>query len=201
VKRALPVLAVVAMLAIGLVVARYHEDIRAFFVEPKPDVAAPLRYQGDLVTFDHPGNWSLRQEDGSESGIRLCSVTVESKGSAQVIVQIFEPAMDIDPDEAATSFLEGIQGQLSGGWTQLLKTGEGQILEVQGTVLGIAGPGKRIHLPLRIASERMPFTIEQWIRKTDRLTVIVTTMVADEDRVRVEPGFDLVKNSLAAVRP
>lgn len=51
-------------------------------------------------------------------------------------------------------------------------------------------------LTLTILGERQPMTIEVRAAKMARGSVALMTMIATEDRTRVNPGFQLIRRSL-----
>lgn len=201
-KKALTLVAIVtAVIGLGvgaLVYAIGWDKIVGVFTEPRADIEHPKRASADGVSFEYPGNWELEEETDEIEGIVLRQLTVESPGSATAIVQLMRPPIDVDLERYSASFLQGMNEELKSGWTALIAQGKATNQPVRGTLFGEAAEGRKITMALSIAGEKMPFTIEIWAKRSATATIVLITMVPDEDAAKASPGLEQIKKSLAS---
>lgn len=80
--------------------------------EPAADVARPRLYEKDGLAFQHPSNWKI-EEDQSLEGIR--HLTIETRGDALVIVQMFPPGLGMPLEDYAREFAKAAVEELPMG--------------------------------------------------------------------------------------
>lgn len=185
----------VGLVLIGLALGGMDKLV-GFFSEPAPDLASPKTFSADGVALSYPGNWTIKSKDGGASGIRIRTLTIESPGSTLALVQSFRPAIDVDMDDYLKSFVSGFEEELSSSYAGLIESGDVTTTELEGELAGVSITGKRLQLSLSLLNERVPFTIEIRRVKGEELTLVLVTMVSDEDQAVAQPGLDLVRDSL-----
>ncbi|MEM6292346.1 MAG: hypothetical protein AAGA54_13820 [Myxococcota bacterium] len=187
--RRLSLVAAVSTLALGC----------GFFMEPTPDVDNPEQASAGAVEVKYPGNWKTSLETDTIEGVEFSSLTIESSGNAIAVVQVFEPAVPLEPDEVFTMYMEGV--------TEASKTEMGGLVDV-GTqtatspfshdLLGSSVEGRTATYNLSMLGETVPHKIQTVHTSTDDYTVVVVAQAPAEDWAKAEPGFELIYGSMRA---
>jgi hypothetical protein len=187
----------VLLLLLAAVPAAGCEEVIGFFREPTPDVDDPRAYSRHGLRFSYPGNWAVEEAATEKvAHVTVRTLNVESKGHALAVVQVYTPALELELDDYARDLLGGMNEELKSGWKRLLRTGRARSSDFHDRFLGARRRGRRIRLPIRLATERQPMTIEVRTAAVKAGTVAMMTIIADEDRRRVRPGFELIRASL-----
>jgi hypothetical protein len=172
------------------------DRVAGFFSEPNAAVEAPQRYQKDAISFDYPGNWRVSEEVASENGIELRTIHVESAGNALLMIQSFKPAVEVDLGEHMETTMAAMQEEVGKQIGGLADSARGAVTEFEREFLGQRRSGRRAAITISALGEKVPSAVElQGAVLPDR-TVLLFTTIPDEDRARVEAGFNQVIGSL-----
>ncbi len=166
--------------------------------EPTPDIAAKNVYDANGLAFDYPGNWKSEAEVSASDGIETVLVSVESSGSALVMVQQFKPAIAIDPDEMLGLMSAEIRKAAGDQLAGALSVAEGSSSQSTRTMLGAQRPVRRSNFVVSLLGERVPHTFEITVAELSDRSIAVFTQSADEDLAKVTPAFELIVGSLVA---
>ncbi len=197
--KALKIAVLVALLAAipaALVGWLGWDNILGFFVEPAADVSSPQKHEDSHIGFSYPGNWKVISDKTISHGVEVHTLEVQSPGSVNTIVQTFRPAVPMSIDELAKSFVGQFDEELASNWAGLIKSQNARITPVKLMLLDKERDGKRINVTLRALSEKVPCTLEIVFAVEDELTVVVVSVVPDEDLDKANPGVNLVRDSL-----
>ena len=175
------------------------EELMGFFVEPQPDVENPKTFTGREIAFSYPGNWKATASTLCEGEITARIVEIESAGNAYLAVQVFSPAMSLDPAELLEETTREMHMEISRVSGGLVNSGDGITTDVTRQLLGAVRPGKKRSLTVEVFGERVPHTIEIYAVELQNLSVVVLSTGADEDLRKLGPGYALVLDSLQLV--
>lgn len=186
------------LLACVLVGGAGCERVVGFFSEPRAQVESPQRYEKDTISFAYPGNWNVKEEPLVENGIAVNNITVASAGNAILMIQTFKPAVPLDLaahfEVVMAAMQEAVDKQVGG----LADGTRGAVTDFERTFLGEQRAGKRGEITVTILSEKVPAVVTMLVAVLEDRTIMVFTTVPDDDRAKVEPGFDQVIDSLKA---
>lgn len=153
---------------------------RDFFIglfesEERANSAHPKAVERPSFRFEHPGNWSIDITDGDYDADH--NFSIESPGDSFVMFQIADAELDLKDlvDSHATLQTEKLIKQAT--QTRFTKWGafEGEGVLLKGRQLGITPGSMRI-----------------FAFQADGQTYTVIESTFDEDRAKVQPGFDLI---------
>lgn len=164
----------------------------AGLIEPEPDIAHPHHHESDGIGFDYPGNWTVERSD-LENG--LVQFDVEGPSDALVIVQVLPPGTPLDLDVFATTLGTEVQTAIASASGGLLELDPPTVSPVSRTIAGAECDGRKSTFIVELFGIEVPFAMNFYHRDGPK-PVIVYDMLADEERGRVQPGFDLVFDSL-----
>ena len=167
-----------------------------FFSEPTAEVGAPQRYEKDGITFEYPGNWTVKEETARENGIELRTINVESAGNALLMIQSFQPAVEIDLAEHIELTMGAMQEEVGKQVGGLADSTRGAVTDFEREFLGAKRTGKKAAITITALGEKVPSSVALIGAVLEDRTVLLFTTIPDEDRKRVEPGFDQVITSL-----
>jgi hypothetical protein len=182
------------------IVASLLASLFFFACEKKPEIQSPLSYAKDGISFRYPGNWSVTEdvEPPGESGFRY--LFVESPGSATVIVQYYNPGMDLGVEEFAAEFHKGTLAETEQfgrlGPLSTLQVTSGNTVLVRALVGGSLREGVERSFSISAVGEQVPHTSRAFKLDAGPATAFVVVQAATEDWDLVGPGFDLVLESL-----
>lgn len=170
-------------------------------VEPKPDTANPKSVSYQDFTFDHPGNWSGEGATETIETFEVNTFTLESKGSALVMVQVAHPALGFQPEEFMKGFMDGVTETVDEEYGGMIGAKAGGHVAITKTVMGEEWEGRKGHFTVSVLSERVPTTIEMFGADIDDNTSVVIYLQApNEDQAKVAPGFEQVVSSFAKAK-
>jgi hypothetical protein len=137
---------------------------------------ASLTVNGQAISYSYPSGWQLKQvtKDGYS--------VVNLEGPRGALLTLTMYGMDADPTQLATTLLETMKKQFSGATVTALK----------GTVGGIAADG----YALTFTYMGTPMTSSILSFRGGKSSFTLYTQAADADLGAVQPGFDLIKNTL-----
>jgi len=184
------------LVACALVGGAGCERVMGFFSEPTAEVGAPQRYEKDGITFEYPGNWTVKEETARENGIELRTINVESAGNALLMIQSFQPAVEIDLAEHIELTMGAMQEEVGKQVGGLADSARGAVTDFEREFLGAKRGGKQAAITITALGEKVPSSVALIGAVLEDRTVLLFTTIPDEDRKRVEPGFDQVITSL-----
>lgn len=170
------------------------EGARAWFGEPRADVAAPRRHASGGISFALPGDWSVRDGLARVEDTELRTIEVEGPGEAFLLIQSFEPAVAVDLDEQLGRTLDAMLARL-GERADLGPGARGEVVKIHHTWLG--APRSGLRATIMAPGEWAPRLVELHAAPLPGRTLLVYTTIPEADRDRVQAGFDLVLDSLA----
>lgn len=172
------------------------ERVMGFFSEPKAQVDAPLRYEKDEISFLYPGNWTIAEEVAQENGIELRTINVESAGNALLMIQSFKPGVDIDLGAHIELTMGAMQEEVGKQVGGLADSTRGAVTDFEREFLGAKRTGKKAAITITALGEKVPSSVALIGAVLEDRTVLLFTTIPDDDRARVEAGFDQVMTSL-----
>ena len=152
--------------------------------EPKPQIDTPSKYSEKGLEFEYPANWN-KSDVLDLSGIR--QVTIESPGSALVVISVYPDSLANDISTYAKEFAEGI----SGNSPSKVSVGKmSQVIEQEGYEI--------VHFDFDISllGQKVSHTCKFYRKKTGNHVCLITTQIAKEDLQKAKAGFELIRNSL-----
>ncbi|WP_293259715.1 hypothetical protein [Nannocystis sp.] len=184
------------LVACSLIGGAGCERVLGFFSEPKAQVDAPQRYEKDGVSFEYPGNWTVKEETAQENGIELRTINVESAGNALLMVQSFQPAVEIDLAQHIELTMGAMQEEVGKQVGGLADSTRGAVTDFEREFLGAKRSGKQAAITITALGEKVPSSVALIGAVLEDRTVLLFTTIPDEDRESVEAGFDQVISSL-----
>ena len=122
--------------------------------EPKPQIDTPSKYNEKGLKFEYPANWN-KSDVLDLSGIR--QVTIESPGSALVVISVYPDSLANDISTYAKEFAEGI----SGNSPSKVSVGKiSQVIEQEGYEIvhfdfDISLLGQKFHIPVSSTGKKL----------------------------------------------
>lgn len=194
--RSIATLASCCLVACVLIGGVGCERVMGFFSEPKAQVDAPQRYEKDGIAFEYPGNWTVKEETARENGIELRTINVESAGNALLMVQSFQPAVEIDLAQHIELTMGAMQEEVGKQVGGLADSTRGAVTDFEREFLGAKRGGKQAAITITALGEKVPSSVALIGAVLEDRTVLLFTTIPDEDRESVEAGFDQVINSM-----
>ncbi|MBV1857752.1 MAG: hypothetical protein KUG77_05010, partial [Nannocystaceae bacterium] len=167
-----------------------------FFMEPKPDLENKKVAEVRNFSVEYPGNWKTELETDEANGVTFASLTVESDGNAIAIVQVYEPGLDLDPEEVYKTYTEGmveVAKEEFGGVLDVAFHGE---KDFSRDVLGVAWVGRTGIVDVKLMGEKVPNRIQTVQQVTEARTVIIVVQAPEDDWKTASPGFDAIFDGL-----
>ncbi len=166
-----------------------------WLIEPKPDVDNPKAFELDGLSLSYPGNWSVSQESEAVENVTITTATFESTGNAMLIVQQFAPSVPLDMSELATEYASTIQSSASTEMGGIATVNVGASTEISREILGASRNGRQTHMSISVLGESVPHTLDVLGAELEDRTVVFISQVADEDRAKSLPAFELIMDS------
>ena len=168
-----------------------------FFMEPKPDLENKKTATVAGLSVSYPGNWKTELESEDVEGATFSSLSIESSGSALAIIQVFEPGIEMTPEDVFETYIEGMleasQEEFGGVFDLALRSDE----SFSRDVLGSSWEGRTGMLDLKLLGENVPHRIQSVQRFKDDKTIIIVVQAPVEDWKTVSPGFDAIYDGLS----
>jgi hypothetical protein len=182
-------LLVVALLAVAL--------LAAAGCERRPDVAHPKTFDEGGLSFAYPGNWKATARTLTQGEVTTRSITVESPGTALVMIEEFKPAVEVEAKTFVDEMLRHMDGLAGGKSRGLVRVEALATRPVQERILGATRSGQRYRFRMTALGEKVPHTIAAYRVTLDDRTLVLITQAADDDLRLVEPGFAQILGSVA----
>jgi hypothetical protein len=141
-----------------------------------PPSTAALTVNGQRVTYSYPNGWELKQETKDS----YSQISLEAPQNALLSLTIY--GMEMQPHELSASLLDELQGQFTGA----------AATPITGTIASYPAEG----YTLTFTYLGVPMTGTILAFRGDKASFTWYTQSANEDLPAVQPGFDLVKNTL-----
>lgn len=168
-----------------------------FFFEPRPDLDDKKSAKVADLTVEYPGNWTVEQESDDLDGVKFSSLTIESSGNAIAVVQVFEPGVELAPEEIFDMYVESMkeaaQTELGGVFDLTVHSGEAFSRDI----LGNSWQGRKGVVDVGLLGEKVPNRVQTLQRHRDDQTVIIIAQGPVEDWNTIEPGFEAIYNGLS----
>lgn len=182
--------------ASALVCGAGCERVMGFFSEPKAQVDAPLRYEKDEISFLYPGNWTIAEEVKQENGFELRTINVESAGNALLMIQSFTPGVEFDLAAHLELTMGAMQEEVGKQVGGLVDSTRGEVTDFEREFLGAKRTGKQAAITITALGDKVSSSVALIGAVLEDRTVLLFTTIPDDDRARVEAGFDQVMTSL-----
>ena len=138
---------------------------------------ASLTVNGQSINYSYPNGWQLRQE--TKDGYSV----VFLEGPDKVLLTLTMYGMDMEPAQLSATLLDTMKKQFGGATVTTLK----------GTVAGgIDAEGYRMTFTFK----GVPMTSTILSFRGGKSSFTLYTQAADANLGAVQPGFDLIKNTL-----
>ncbi len=148
------------------------------------DVAKPQHFAEHGIAFDYPGNWRITKNEAEVTG-RI--IFVEDSGSTFVAFTVFEHGLDVNLKDYVEDFRK--------------RVGESVPFNlVKRSTLEARTEGIDCKFSLQLLGVNVPHTANFTKHVFGATSVICLTQVADEDRHFADPGFALIRRSLAPAK-
>ena len=183
-------------LASALVGGAGCERVMGFFSEPQAQVDAPLRYEKDEISFLYPGNWTIAEEVAQENGFELRTINVESAGNALLMIQSFQPGVEFDLGAHLELTMGAMQEEVGKQVGGLVDSTRGEVTDFEREFLGAKRTGKKAAITITALGDKVSSSVALIGAVLEDRTVLLFTTIPDDDRARVEAGFDQVMTSL-----
>jgi hypothetical protein len=153
------------------------------------------------LSFSYPSNWRAKLVQDKKNGKRrLRSYRVRVSPSATAVVQLFEPAVELDVKLYAAKFLRGFRKALAEKTLGLLSS-EGVVHKrITRRFVGRDRAGLRIKLELKLIAEQTPSTVDLDIAKLSHATIVLVALAADKDFDTINHGFNAIRKSVSYTR-
>jgi|GEM_PF-2329977 len=167
-----------------------------FFMEPKPDLENLKTAEVAGLSVKHPGNWKTELESEDIDGVKFSSLTIESKGNAIAVVQVFEPGVPLSEEMVFDTYVEGMveasQTEFGGVVDVALRSSEDFSFEVMKS----DWQGRKGVIDLKLLGEAVPHRIQTVQKHSDEKTIIIVAQAPVEDWKTAEPGFVAIYDGL-----
>jgi len=167
-----------------------------FFMEPKPDLENKKTAEVGRFSVEYPGNWKTELETDDIDGVKFASLTVESGGNAIAVVQVFEPGVELSPDEVFEMYAEGM--------VEASKTEFGGVLDISvhgkkdftRGILGTTWVGRTGTVDVKLLGEKVPNRLQTLQHYDEQRTVVIVAQAPVEDWNTATHGFDAIYDGL-----
>ncbi len=153
-------------------------------------MAHPKTYADAHVTFQYPGNWRITTDERHEDG---GLVIIDGRSDSLVVLDISAGELtEAEFEDHVESFIAEMPGSIPFGSLQ-----NGAITKAKSP-----RPGELMthyHFNIQVATVSVPHTTDFWMQRHGGTSVTGMCQVADEDRAGIEPGFQLIRDTLSAV--
>ena len=156
-----------------------------------PDLEQPQSVSTEMVSFSHPGNWTVDVEHSTVDGVAMSIHNVASPSNTVVVVCVYDMAMVLDVASLTDRFLADAAAEL--GPVDLTETQRVQSLR---QLSGIDVTGLKVGFTVSILGVDVPHTQYGYTFETSARSAWVMVQVPDDDHVLEQPGIDLVLDSL-----
>lgn len=136
------------------------------------------------VAFEHPADWKATVQESEGGPIIL----LEEPGDAIATVAIFKEGVNVSLDEYAANYIDNIISELP------------RTVTVKRTGQSVRAGVMDVKFVLTFQGSDLPTTTNVSRHDIAGRTVFCVTQVADEDRKKVQPGFDLIRRTLGAAK-
>lgn len=167
-----------------------------FFMEPKPDLENKKTTTVGNLSVEYAGNWKTELETDQIEGVKFSSLTVESAGNAIALVQIFEPGIEMGPEEIFNTYVEGMVEASETEFGGVLDLSAHSEKEFSRAVLGSTWAGRTGTVDVKLLGEKVPNRIQTVQHTNDERTVIIVVQAPVEDWKTASPGFDAIYDGL-----
>ena len=108
------------------------------------------------------------------------------------MIQSFQPAVEIDLAEHIELTMGAMQEEVGKQVGGLADSTRGAVTDFEREFLGAKRSGKQAAITITALGEKVPSSVALIGAVLEDRTVLLFTTIPDEDRERVEPGFDQV---------
>ena len=143
-----------------------------------PPSKASLTVNGQGITYSYPNGWRLKQE--TKNNYSQMSLEAPEPEAALLSLTIY--GMDMQPRQLSASLLDAMQKLFAGATAT----------PITGTIAGYPAEG----YTLAFTVQGVPMTGTILSFRGDKASFTWYTQAANEDMPAVQPGFDLVRNTL-----
>ena len=170
--------------------------VGALLGEPAADVEHPETFSRAGLSFSYPGNWSVEAEQETIEEIELTTITVESSGSALLMLMQYQPGTELGEDYA-DEFLSRFGAELGGVAEGALTVQSHGVEDTTRALFGREVRGRQKAISASLLGEQVPHTQRVFVVDLEDRSVVTYSQIADEDAKNARPGFELVLDTLA----
>ncbi|MEM7152582.1 MAG: hypothetical protein AAF799_07060 [Myxococcota bacterium] len=170
--------------------------VDALIGEPDADVEHPKSFSHSGLSFSYPGNWEVEAEQETIEDIGVTTLTVESSGSALLMIVQYQPSGEFGEDYAE-EFLDDVVKEMAATADGAFTVKSLGVQDATRTLFGREVRGRQKALSTSMLGEKVPHTQRAFVVDLEDRSVVTYSQIADEDAKKARPGFELVLDSLA----
>lgn len=181
----------------GTTAVKYTAGIALIFLlallsgcDNTPDIANPLSYSKDGITFSYPGNWRVSDSGGTES---TRYVIAEGPGDILFIAQIYPRDEAVELDEFAEWFSEEAGNNMPIG-----KADSTSFSAINQHFGEKRLTGVREEVSMVLLGVKVPHVREYYAEPSSDQVVFMVGQAPREDWTAVEPGLSLIISTFNA---
>ncbi len=167
-----------------------------FFMEPKPDLENKKTTEVASFSVEYPGNWTTELETDDLDGVKFASLTVESAGNAIAVIQVFEPGVELGPDEVFEMYAEGMVEASKGEYGGVLDVSVHSKQDFTRPILGTTWVGRTGTVDVKLLGEKVPNRLQTLQHFEQQRTVVIVVQAPLEDWKTANYGFDAIYDGL-----
>jgi hypothetical protein len=163
------------------------------------ELRAPAgRYDKNGIAFDHLAGWRVAKD--AEQTAR--TIVVEGPKHAVITLSSFPPNLNVSLD----AFIDAATKARAAGVKERLNVVGGaeadttRATPTERSIVGARVFGFEQHFAVELLNARVPHTVEYFLTRIDRRTMIFMDQVPDADRSAVDAGFQRVFDTVSVSR-
>ena len=150
----------------------------------------PRTYSQAGLSFEYPENWAVTKDETQE-GLRY--LFVESPGDAILIIQLYNAGNAMGIRDYAAAFAQSAKAETPVG--TLVDLAPGRVVQSGGFEM-LTAP-----FSISLLGEMVPHTRTFRRKRVADRTCFIVSQVADEDRPKVDAGFELIASTFQYQAP
>ena len=165
-------------------------------MEPKPDLENKKTAEVGRLSVEYPGNWKTELESDELEGVNFASLTVESSGNAIAVIQVFEPGVELTPDEVFEMYAEGMVEASQTEFGGVMNVSVHSKQDLTRGVMGTTWVGRMGTVDVKLLGETVPNHLQTLQHFTPERTVVIVAQAPTEDWDTARHGFDAIYDGL-----
>ena len=157
--------------------------------EKAADISSPLKYSQDKLSFSHPGNWKMTQDE-MQNNFRF--IFVESPGDAIMTILVFPEKGDESLQDFASRFSASAREA-----TPVGTLSEGVFTEKERIFKNKKLKGLHEKFSITLLGTDVPHIREFYSIESKNAVAYLIPQTASEDAQKTEPGFELILSTFS----